>query len=360
MRILLLGSTGDMGSRTAAELLRNDDVQHLTLAGRNEARLEKLVDRLRGRASIARAAFDIRTSTELLRHVRDHDLVVSCAGPAYEVEEPSVRAAIEGKRPYISLNDDVDAAAQVRALDERAAEAGVTIVSGCGATPGLSNLLAEMAAAKLDTVDDIEIAFGTSSRDGGGAAAQLHFVTMLGRSASTGSGSGSPHPVYFPEPLGWIETFGCRHPEELSLAAERPGASVRFRIGLAEKAVMDVIRASVATRITAAEPLKRGWLRAARPLRPALEQLAPAKGGWTSLRVDVHGQRDGRARTISYGIVDHLVNLTSIAISEGAARMAGGAKPGTLAPEEAFDAKDLLQAVTKRGLRFARLEPHEL
>ncbi len=359
MRILLLGSTGDMGRRSAAELLRNDDVRHLTLAGRNEARLGELVDRLRGRASIASAAFDIHNSTELLRHVRDHDVVVSCAGPAYEVEEPSVRAALEAKTSYISLNDDVDAAAQVRALHERAAEAGVTIVSGCGAAPGLSNLLAEMAASKLDGVEDIEIAFGTSSRDGGGAAAELHFVTMLGRSTGAGSGFGSPHPVYFPEPLGWIETFGCRHPEELSLVTHRPGTSVRFRIGLAEKAVMDVIRASVATRVTASEPLKRAWLRAARPLRPVLEQLAPAKGGWTALRVDIHGRVDGRARTISYGITDHLVNLASIAISEGAARI-GGAKAGVLAPQEAFDAKDLLQAVTKRGLRFARLEPHEL
>lgn len=359
MRVLLLGATGEMGGRTASELLRNRDVQHLTLAGRNRARLGELAVRLGGRAPIEVAAFDIHSSGDLVARCSDHDLVVSCAGPGYELEVSCVRAAIEARTNYISLNDDFEAASQTRSLGQAATEAGVSIVTGCGAAPGLSGLLATLAARDLDAVDEVEIAVGASSRDGGGSAAELHFVSMLGTSDSATSRPGSPHPVYFPEPVGWVETFGCPHPEEVSLAETTPGAAVRFRIGLAEKAVMDVIRASVATRVTASEPLKRAWLKGARPLRPILEQMTPGQGGWTAVRVDVHGRRDGRARTISYGIVDHLVNLASIALGEGAARTQS-VKAGVFAAEEAFDAKELLLASTKRGLRFARLEPHEL
>ena len=359
MRVLLLGATGEMGGRTASELLRNPAVEHLTLAGRDRQRLGELSARLGGRAAIEVAAFDIHSSGDLVARCSDHDLVVSCAGPAYELEVPCVRASIDARTNYISLNDDFDAAAEARPLGEAAADAGVSVVTGCGAAPGLSGLLAALAARDLDAVDEVEIAVGASSRDGGGTAAQLHFVSMLGGSDAATSRSGLPHPVYFPEPVGWIETFSCAHPEELSIPHTAPGTAVRFRAGLAEKAVMDVIRASVATRLTASEPIKRAWLKGARPLRPVLEQMTPGRGGWTALRVDVHGRRDGRARTISYGIVDHLVNLASIALGEGAALMQD-VKPGVLAPEEAFDPKDLLRAATKRGLRFARLEPHEL
>lgn len=364
MRVLLLGATGEIGGRTASELLRRPQIQQLTLAGRNEARLKELQERLRGRSStnVTSASFDIRSSRDVISHMREHDLVASCAGPAYALEELSVEAALAAGTPYISLNDDLDAA---RAAEARMAAAGdpVRILSGCGADPGISNMLVALAASELEDVEEIAIAVGASTRDSGGFATELHFVNMLTRAAHSGrmSGARSPHPVYFPEPVGWIETFACGHPEELAF---RPhvtrGATVGFRVGLAEKAVMDVIRASIAARATATEPLKRSWLKLTRPLRPLLEQVTPGEGGWTSVRVDVHGRAAGRARTVSYGVVDHLVNLSSLAISEGAARLLEEPSGSSGPPEDMFDPKPFLRALSARGVRFARLEPHAL
>lgn len=362
MRVLLLGASGDMGGRTASELLRRDEIQHLTLAGRNDRRLAQLAERLRGRAILATAAFDIRSAAELVDHMGKHDLVVSCAGPGYLLEEQSVNAALQARTSYVSLNDDLDPAAEVARRSADAVAAGVRILSGCGAAPGLSNLLVSLACTEVEEVTDIEIAVGASSRDGGGPATDLHFVSMLDRATGTSAaevGPGGPHPVYFPEPVGWIETFPCSHPEQLAFATSRATtAPVRFRIGLAEKAVMDVVRASIATRVTAREPVRRSWLRVTAPLRPVLERLAPKPGGWTAIRIDVHGRSEGRAKTISYGVVDHLVNLASITIAEGAVRVAQQQTAGVATPDQIFEPKPFLAAVARRGIRFARLAPH--
>lgn len=364
MRVLLLGATGKIGGRTAAELLRRPKVRQLTLAGRNETRLKELQERLDGAttATLRSEAFDIHSSNDLVSHMSEHDVVASCAGPAYALEELCVEGALAAGTPYISLNDDLDAAKAAEALIAGAGDP-VRILSGCGADPGISNMLAALAASQLEHVDEIEIAVGASTRDPAGFATELHFVNMLTRAARSGriSGARSPHPVYFPEPVGWIETFACGHPEELAF---RPhvagGATVGFRVGLAEKAVMDVIRASIATRVTSTETSKRSWLKLTRPLRPVLEQLTPGEGGWTSIRVDVHGRAGEKARTVSYGVVDRLVNLSCVALVEGVARLLDEPKGPSGPPEEVFDPKAFLRGLSGRGVSFARLEPQPL
>ena len=361
MRILLLGATGHIGGRVASELLRRDQVEHLTLTGRDDRRLVELNERLGSRGRVGSARFDI-ASGELSEQMRHHDVVVSCAGPGYQLEETCVRAAMDAGVHYISLNDDAEAAEAATALANDASDSVARVVSGCGAAPGLSNLLAALAVNQLDRVDEIQIAVGASTRDAGGPAAGLHFVTMQSESGpSTGARSRAPHSVYFPEPVGWVETFPCSHPEESAFRSQlAAGATVGFRIGLTEKAVMDVVRASVASGITRREPVKRAWLKMARPLQPALERIGPGAGGWTGLRVDVHGHAGDRARTISYGVVDRLVNLASLGIAEAAVRLPEAPGSGAATPEEIFEPREFLKAVAARGVSFARLQPHPL
>lgn len=360
--ILLLGASGAMGTRTATELLRHPEIKRMTLAGRNGERLEELARRLGGRARVTTAAFDLADADALVTHMGVHDVVASCAGPGYELEIPCIDAALAAGTPYVSLNDDLGPAAEVAAL-VAAADTAVPVVSGCGAAPGLSNLMVALAAAELEAVEEIEIGVGASTRDAGGPATELHFVTMLHDATRGGrsNGASSPHPVYLPDPVGWVETFPCAHPEELAFRRlVDAGGPISFRVGLTETAVMDVLRAGVAARLAAHESVKRVWLNLSRPLRPALERLTPGSGGWTAIRVDVHGRDDGRARTISYGVVDHLVNLASITLAEAASRLLVGAEPGAKTPEEMFDPRSFLGAVSARGVRFARLEPHAL
>ena len=362
MNVLLLGASGAVGRRTAAELVRSPEIDRLTLAGRDHAVLQSLSERLRGRAAVDLDAFDI-LEPDLARHMAGRDVVVSCAGPGLELELPCVDAAIAAGTRYVSLNDDVEPARELPARDEQAKAAGATIVSGCGAAPGISNLLLALAAAELDSVEEIEVAFAASSADGGGPAGDLHFVAMLDRAArerDSNEEGGSPHPVYFPEPVGWVETFDCDHPEELSAYSDGGDAlSFRFRIGLGEKAVMDVVRAGVAARLTAGDARRRLWLKAAAPLRPLLEKATPGVAAWTALRTDVRGRASGKSRTVTVGVVDHLANLASIPAAHAALSVAS-VGPGVFTAERAFPPRPFLRALAARGIRFARLEPHAL
>src|SRR5207253_9587754 len=46
-------------------------------------------------------------------------------------------------------------------LDQAAHEAGVTVCLGCGATPGVTNLMTRNAADQMDQVDEVHIAFAS-------------------------------------------------------------------------------------------------------------------------------------------------------------------------------------------------------
>lgn len=365
VRILLLGATGHIGRRCAAELLRHTGVEQLTLAGRDPARLERMAERMGGRAQVGTAAFDI-TDGGLVERARAHDRIVSCAGPGYELEAICVDAALAAGVHYVSLNDDLGATRDVWQRHEAAKQRNVTVLSGCGASPGLTDLLLALAADQLDHVEEVEISFAASSADGGGTATDLHFIAMLDRAARNGpdqgdEGARSPHPVYFPDPVGWIETFPCGHPEQLTVTRNHPQLTAfRFRIGLAEKAVMDVVRAGIATRLTGGELRRKLWLRTAAPARPILEKLSPKAAPWTALRVDARGRRAGRNKTVSYGVVDHLVNLASIALAQAAVDLPSEGPFGVVSAEQVFEPRGFLRKVGSRGLTFAQLEPHSL
>lgn len=364
MKILLLGASGYVGRRCASEFLRHPEVQQLTLAGRDADVLGRMADRMRGRAEVSTAAFDL-VGDELADHARGHDRIVSCAGPGYQLESRCVRGAVEAGVSYISLNDDLSAAQEVHEQHEAARANGVTILSGCGASPGLTDLLVKLASDELDEVEEVEVSFAASSADGGGTATDLHFLAMLDRAARDGAdpggGSRAPHPVYFPDPVGWIETFPCGHPEEMTVAASHPGlVAFRYQIGLAEKAVMDVVRAGIAARLTRGEFRRKLWLRSARPLRPVLEKLSPKAAPWTGLRVDVRGRSGGRSKTVSYAVVDHLENLASIALVQAAVDLPSQAPFGVVGADQVFEPRAFLRKVAARGLTFARLQPHDL
>ena len=335
------------------------------MAARDQGALQRMNERMRGRADIATAAFDL-TPDAVAEHARGHDRIVSCAGPGYRLEANSVDGALQAGLDYVSLNDDLDAAQWVAERHQTALDKNVTILSGCGAAPGLSDLMVALAVEGLEEVEEIEISFAASSADAGGEASDLHFVAMLDRAARDGAehsddGARAPHAVHFPDPVGWIETFPCGHPEELSVRRNHPGlASFEFRIGLAEKAVMDVVRASIAARLTSGERRRQLWLKSSAPVRPVLERLSPKAAPWTGLRVDARGRQGGRSKTVSYAVVDHLVNLASIALAQAAVSLPSAAPSGVVTAEQVFEPRAFLRQVADRGLTFARLEPHKL
>jgi hypothetical protein len=269
MKVLLLGATGNLGRRTAAELLRTGKLEKLTIGSRSEAKARSLARLLGGDDLLVPARVDIEKPGDVAAHASEHSIVVSCAGPASALEVPAATAALEAGVSYVSASDSARALPELKALHDRAVERSVCIASGFGLSPGISNLLAVQAARGFDEVEQTDITMATASSEAPGDATLIDFFTNLGEPNEVGGTTGAPRQVYFPEPVGWIETFPCAHPEVVGMRGRGAG-SVRFRIGLAERIGMDLVRAARAARILRTERGRRMWLAAAGPMRPLL------------------------------------------------------------------------------------------
>ena len=366
MKILVTGATGVMGRRVTAELAQSGEIEELLITSRDGSEATRVAS-LFGGGRVRGAALDVTDTSAFIGLARGVDVVVNAAGPGYLFEVECVRATIDAGTHYVSLCDDVVVTERVAALDPAARDAGVTVISGCGLSPGLTNLMVGLAAAELDEPEEIEIALGASSADPSGQATTLHFLAMMASTATSitdhtnddAPAGTAPKLIYFPDPVGWVETFRSGHPEVTTMATTYPNLRfLRFRIGLTERAAMDVVRASAAARLLASEKQRRLWLRVSEPLRPMLESMPPRGASWTSARVDVRGAAGGRAQTVSLAVVDRIANLAAVPLARAALEAGtAGLKKGVLTPEAAFEPRSFLGSVSRRGVRVARLDP---
>lgn len=370
MNALVLGATGATGRRVAAELARSDELTSLTLVARDSERVEEVADLLGGsQRSVSPLVLDLNDSAGLAGAFEGADIVVSCCGPTYVFEARFVAAAVAARVPYVSLFDDHMVLDQVASHGPAAEQAGATIVTGCGLSPGLTNFMAVLGARQLDEVTEIDVAVAASSADSEGPAATLHLLALMTSDApfvsdhqpSVAKAGTAPRLVYFPEPVGWVETFRIGHPEVVTLADRFSGLrSLAFRLGLTEKVTMDVLRASVATGLLKSEKSRQTFSVLTGPMRPALEKIPPRGAPWTSARVDVRGRSEGKPADITLGITDHLSNLACIPLAVAAVELASKrvVRPGVHAPDEVFEPSDFFKKIGERGLRIARLEPY--
>jgi saccharopine dehydrogenase-like NADP-dependent oxidoreductase len=360
MRVAVVGATGAIGRRVAAELARRDETEELRLCARNPEGAQRIASLLGGAKAqpfgLAASDGDVFAGT---------DVVVSCAGPTAALEESLAAAAIDAGSSYVSLCFDRGALAAVQALADRARSNKVTIVPGCGLSPGLSNLLVKHAAAELDEVDEVEIGLALSWSDHDTRGLALDLLAAFGENAVrwserrriTEPAGRTPHLVYFPEPVGWVETFTSGHPEIETLPSSIAGVSaISFRCGLTEKPAMDLLRAT--TRLGRARAPAGATLNAIlKPLLPFVFRVPPYGSTWSAIRVDVHGKQGDRRVTISLGATDHLVNVSSVVLTRAALEIGAGlSDSGVRAPEELFDPVSFMSELYRRGTRIAGLE----
>jgi saccharopine dehydrogenase-like NADP-dependent oxidoreductase len=262
--------------------------------------------------------------------------------------------------PYVSSTEDPGTIEAMLAKRAGTGEATGVAVPGMSWTPGLSNLLVRAASEQLDTVDSIRIAWTVSRRDEGADLSRL-LATWSGDAEVIEAGQRRLRPAgsrpdrrFFPQPVGWQRVGLARGAEILTLP-ETVGDVESFHV----EAGMDGISATSLARATAARPSLGGLTRS---VAAALRPSATRPSGWSALRVDVEGTYAGSARTETYGIVDHLVNLeTAPLVVAGVLAARGEVQAhGVAPPESAFEPARFLATLAERGVRAARLERGDL
>lgn len=359
MRIIVLGGAGDMGSRTVEDLAGSNGIEQVTIADYNIAAAEALRARLSGaKARIEVRRVDANHRDDLAAALQGHDLAASALGPFYKYEPLLAGAAIQAGVAYISICDDWIACEQVlNEFDAPARDAGVKVITGMGASPGLTNLLACHLARGMSRVRQIDIHCYQPWSAGGGEAVFRHLLFIIsGEVASFQNGKPKRVPAcsvetYVEMPkYGRVRLWNLGHAEPVSLPRHFPGLETcNFYMGLGTGMGLLVAMA------------KRGWFlgekradRAVRVVAPFERFMAGGKPGVSSIRVDVWGEINGREEHRMACGTGVMREYTGLALSTGALLFARGETlqkgGGVYAPESCFDTSAVIAAARAKGI----------
>jgi lysine 6-dehydrogenase len=149
-RLVVLGA-GMVGAAIARDLA-DDAGLRVDVADVRKDALERVAGRARD-VSTLRA--DLGNPEAVRRLVAGYDLVVGALPSAIGLQ--TLRAVIEAGRDLVDISFMPENAVT---LDALAREHGTTAVVDCGVAPGLSNMMAGAAAARLDACERVEIYVG--------------------------------------------------------------------------------------------------------------------------------------------------------------------------------------------------------
>ncbi|KAJ5815458.1 hypothetical protein N7474_007235 [Penicillium riverlandense] len=174
-RVVFIGAAGEMCRIAIDRFAAATDIS-LVLADINVATIEQLASKLpAGRANTLK--LDLYDRPALLAATKGASLVVLGAGPYSKTSEPVLTACLENKVPYLDFDDDVESTTAALALHEKAKAAGVPCFIGCGASPGVTNVMAVDAAKGIDKVDTIDVCWLVGDeRPGIGKAVLEHLM----------------------------------------------------------------------------------------------------------------------------------------------------------------------------------------
>jgi saccharopine dehydrogenase-like NADP-dependent oxidoreductase len=371
MQALVLGGCGTMGKEVTRDLAQTSDFSRIVVADKDGARAQAFVDEL-GDHRLVAAAVDVTRRAEVEALLRECDVVANCT--TYHFGLDLVRLAIACRKPYIDLGGLFNTPRQLE-LSEEAQQVGVPIVLGCGATPGVTNLMAQSAARSMDTVERVEIAFGSLRPL---AASPGLLDTILEEFSPTTKrffyedGRFVPVPPFdgarmvdFLPPVGRLETYYVPHSETHTIPrflSKRPThVSVR---GSWHPEIMAAMRLFLAYGLTSEQPIAvdgasispREFLRA-----HLLAREEPIGDGPVAffLSVDVTGQMTGKRTNIRYRSAHPTdwgaagtARMTGIPASIALQALARGdvAHTGVMGPEAAFEPKPFFSELSKRGI----------
>ncbi|MEE9208413.1 MAG: saccharopine dehydrogenase C-terminal domain-containing protein [Gemmatimonadota bacterium] len=154
MRFLVLGG-GLQGSACAYDLLRQSDVERVTLA---DFRENAGASFLPGDPRLRQATVDFSDSAAVADLMSEHDVVLSAA--PYYFNGTMARLAIENGCDYSDLGGNTEILFEQLDLDSSAKEAGVSVIPDAGLAPGLANVLAAEGIRRLDSVDSAKMYVG--------------------------------------------------------------------------------------------------------------------------------------------------------------------------------------------------------
>ena len=359
-----------MGSVVVRDLI--DRTSHRVVIGdRREASARTLAEALGSRADTIEV--DVEDDASLRTALDGVDVVCNATFMRHNVRV--TRVAIAAGVHATDLGAYHSDTGDQLMLDAQARAAGVRVVAGCGVAPGLTNLLAAEAAARLGPLLDLRISsFITHPMTTSPGIVYTRFDASVGTSLVLEDGRpverpsfGDEEEVTFPEPYGPQLVHLVPHPEALTLPRSIEVANVWFKVGypadetarirallelgFGDETPFDHEGTSIVPRDLAAAFIGRAGLPPDLPTANLKHLEAVGRDGGGRLAADLVVERVGEPSASAA--------ITGAVAAIATDLMAGGAgAPGVHAPEAALDPVAVQEALAERGFEVAiREEP---
>lgn len=240
MKIVVLGAAAHMAQPALHYLNEQSIVNEIVLTDIYEARLRQIADQLGSKASTQPLNIN---DNEALASIMSADvhLVMNFIGPYYRFKTLALETAIKNGIHYLDLCDDYDVTMEALKLDGLAKENGVTAITGMGASPGITNVLARLGADVLDTVDEINTYWVVGDAEPSGFGALIHmFHIMQGKIPTFQDGEqkwirafqqDTARKVNFEGPVGEVTLYHVGHPEPITLPKYIPNVKHVTNLG---------------------------------------------------------------------------------------------------------------------------------
>ncbi len=362
-RVCVLGGCAAMAVPALRELAAEDEVKAVTLADLNGVAAQAVAAGMGPKFS--GVAVDAMDHDQVVELATAHDVVMGYVGPFYLFEDKIAKACIEARTPYVSIADDFDSYLKVEQLFDEAKAAGVTILTGFGNSPGITNVLSKKGYLSMDEPERISINWTGGSDEEVGPANVKHVMHIFegetlqwidGREARVKTGRGEKV-VEFPEPIGIQTVFYTGHAESVSIPRNLKGLKEVTLHG----GVRPVWVARIATffgdlGLTTSHKKREIMTKLLTPIMGAFSVGDTADK--SVFRIDVTGRHEGEPRHHFYTGVGHIAEITSMPTVEAAMMLLRKEidKPGVFAPEAIVDPDDFLPRIAKRGVELTYYE----
>lgn len=252
-RIVVIGAAGEMCSVAVERFCKANPGYSVALYDLDLDGVNALAAKLPRDQVDAVDSVDLFDQPSLRAAVRGAGLVVLGAGPYMKTAEPVMAVCAAEGVDYLDFDDDNESTLEALEMDARAKEAGVTMYVGCGASPGMTNVIARDVADQLDEVEAIDVCWVTGdegARAYGRAVIEhlLHIAAgpcLTWRDGERVTVDSFVDNAVFPMGggLGDYRLYEVAHPETLTLPRRYPGAkSIRCMGGLHPQPVNGLAR----------------------------------------------------------------------------------------------------------------------
>jgi saccharopine dehydrogenase-like NADP-dependent oxidoreductase len=369
MRVVVC-SCGTQASDVARYIRKHPAISHLIVADANAEAARALAAEIDAEAAV----FDATDANSVRGLLAGANLVFNGVGPFYRFAIPIVEAAIAAGAHYVDINDDEDVARKL-VLDDKydlaAKKAGVTVLIGAGSSPGLTNVMARLAASELDSTESIGVYWGTDFRvtySPGISDHMFHILTdpsvqfIDGRHVEMAPGAGA-ETIRMVPPFGTYEFAYSGHAEPITIPRFIPGLrQVTVKSTFWQEGGNSLYRTLGRYGLGDAQPIA-GLGLSPRDFMVRYLQTEQARDALTldtssaphgpAFRVVANGTRGGRPAQVAYEM--HMIrenlkaNLTAFPASVAIHDLLAGEITirGVVAPEACIDPKPYLRRITE-------------